>query len=187
MSLLSWEEHSLPLFKQRQRLSSVCICSLNIITLSILMQTNVLYFFTCVSSTRGFRSWEIRQIMWYVVSGCDHVHPVSITTVSITVNKSYGVHHFKLAEMALFLFMLHEGCVDSHHSTPTQDRPFHREWSGVFAWASTSFPAQSGLKYLRRVRCILCLFCTQSNVMLPVYHQRVELLLFWSLYLHDYV
>lgn len=64
----------------------------------------------------------------------------------------------KLAETVLLLFMLHIGCVGSHRSTPTQDRPFHRVWSGGSAWASTSFPNQSGLMCLRRVRCILCVF-----------------------------
>ncbi len=133
--------------------------------------------FLRVSSTRGFRSWEIWQIMWYVVSGCDYVHPVSMRTLpGVILSGKYK--YLKLFETALFLFMLHEGCVDSHRSTPTQDRPFHREWSGAFAWASTSFPTRSGLKYLRRVRCILGLFCTQSNVMLPFYHQRAEVLLF---------
>lgn len=67
-----------------------------------------------------------------MVSGCDHVHPVSITTlldVNLSV-KGCAVHFIasiKLSETVLFPFMLHEGCVGFHRSTQTQDRPFHRE------------------------------------------------------------
>ncbi len=49
------------------------------------------FFFKFCFSSGGVRSWEIRQILWYVVSGCHHVHIVSESSSFSAVASAVGL------------------------------------------------------------------------------------------------
>lgn len=102
-------------------------------------------------SSWGFGSGEVWQIMWHVVSGCHHVHPVSTVCSWVRAHEYHNKFFFFLKYIwpAIFVSV---GCVAFLHFTPTRARPFPRGWRGGSGWASTSSPTQSGLRCHRKVR-----------------------------------
>lgn len=104
-------------------------------------------------SARGAGPGEIRQVMWHVVAGGHHVHPVSF-------------HPFAPLDYVWLCFLLctlnqcdvstahvsPTGCVDTLLSTPTTAWPSLLAWRGGSGWGNTSFPTLSGRTCRRKVR-----------------------------------
>lgn len=129
---------------------------------------------TCVFlliSSRGSGSREVRQVMWHVVSGRHHVHPVSTVFVWRPVLISpqmllYGacICIWILLQEALLNFITflngrhHYGlfvsadCAASLRFTRIQAKPFLLGWRGGSGWASMNFLIQSGRRCHRKVR-----------------------------------
>lgn len=151
---------------------------------------------TCVFlliSSRGSGSREVRQVMWHVVSGRHHVHPVSTVFVWRPVRISpqmllydaciciwillreallnfitflNGCHHYSLFVSA--------DCAASLRFTRIQAKLFLLGWRGGSGWASMNFLIQSGRRCHRKVRNSNWNTVKQQNSLQP-YRQRAHI------------